>query len=159
MNRLRRTSTATLRSVTGTALVTLVLLSGCVAQEEVDEIPQIVIGGLDYTFDVPDPIPSGLVELVFQNRGQVRHEVILQELVPGTTLTQLVEAGPSPQARAATVRRGGGILVAEPGEESWSRLLVELTPGGTYGLICNFRDSPDALPHIALGMVRTFQAE
>jgi hypothetical protein len=107
--------------------VIFVLLSGCVPQQAAEEIPRLVIGGLDYTFDVPDPIPSGLVELVFENRGQVRHEVILSELVPGTTLTQLVEAGRSLETREAILRRRGGVLSAEPGEEAWSRLLVELT--------------------------------
>jgi hypothetical protein len=158
MHQMRRTTPAFLRSLTGTALGFVVLLSGCVAPQEPNEMPQVFIGGFDYAFDVPDPIPSGLVELVFQNRGQVRHEVLLVELIPGTTITQLVGAD-SPQAREAITRRVGGVLIAEAGEEAWARLQVELTPGGTYGLICNFRDSPDALPHIALGMVRTFQAE
>jgi len=158
MHPIRPTMTPFLRSLTGTALGIVVLLSGCVPQQQANEVPQVFIGGLDYTFDVPDPIPSGLVELIFQNRGQVRHEVVLVELVPGTTITQLVGAD-SPQAREAITQRVGGVLIAEAGEEAWARLQVELTPGGTYGLICNFRDSPDALPHIALGMVRTFQAE
>ena len=53
----------------------------------------------------------------------------------------------------------GGILIAGPGETAMGRLDIDFEAGRTYMLVCNFTDTPEAPPHIELGMVRTFTVE
>ena len=120
------------------------------------EIPELVIGGLDYSFDIPAEIPAGPVQISFENRGQVPHEVILVELRPGTTMPDLIQVAESGGDPQELIERFGGILIADPGETPWGRLYVELVEGRTYGLVCNFTDAEGDPPHIALGMIRTF---
>ena len=141
----------------GTFLATLFI--ACAPQVETTAVPEVVIGGLDYTFDVSSGIPSGPVDIVFENRGQVRHEVVLVELKPGADLAAMAEVAQSGGDPFSLVQQFGGVLIAEAGEHSWGRLRVELTSGTTYGLICNFQDAEGEPPHTALGMMRTFRAE
>ena len=74
-------------------------------------------------------------------------------LKPGVSLAQVLElakAGGSPDSLLdGTV----GILIAEPGVTTVGALLVDLLPGRTYALFCNFQDGPDKPPHSDLGMV------
>ena len=69
------------------ALASLTLVLGaCAAQPAVDETPevhQIVVGGLDYTFDMEASVPPGPAEIAFENRGEVDHELVLIRLQPG----------------------------------------------------------------------------
>ena len=49
-----------------------------------------------------------------------------------------------------------GLLIAIPGDTAGGRLLATLLPGRTYALICALRDTPDAQPHVMLGMLAAF---
>jgi hypothetical protein len=120
------------------------------------EVPEIVVGGLDYTFDLPAELPAGPVQFAFDNRGEVPHEMVLFELEPGTTVSDMADAMQSGEDPRAMVRRIGGILIADPGDRAWGRIHVDLEAGSTYGLICNFVDAEGDPPHLALGMLRTF---
>ncbi len=53
----------------------------------------------------------------------------------------------------------GGVLIADPGEVGWGRLAVELEPGRTYALVCNFTDAEGDPPHSALGMIASFTVD
>ena len=141
----------------GRRLLRLLPLSLAVACAGAPETPAIVVGGLDYTFDLPSPVPSGPLEIAFENRGEVRHELILALLRPGATLVELTEAVVNGEDRDPFVERMDGILVAEPAETGLGRLIAELEPGRTYALICTFRDTPGDPTHVALGMIRTFE--
>ncbi|MFL5603125.1 MAG: hypothetical protein ACJ77R_06945, partial [Gemmatimonadaceae bacterium] len=57
------------------------------------------------------------------------------------------------------VTRSVGILVAGPGKSPDGRLLVDLIPGETYLVLCNFKDTPVGPTHMTLGMYATFRAE
>ncbi len=155
----------------GTVCVTMLIgsatLGGCYSGEPpvadpppespaAPEVNELVVGGLDYAFDLPAEIQAGPTEIVFENRGEVLHEVILAELKPGTTMTDIVEVAESGGDPSSVVERQGGILFAEPGEMSWNRLLVDLESGKTYGLLCFVTDSDGDPPHLMLGMLRTF---
>ncbi len=140
----------------GGSRATPVLIMLLIACQPSAEIPEIVIGGLDYSFDIPSEIPAGRVQISFENRGQVPHEAILVELNPGTTMTDMVQAVESGTDPDELVQQFGGILIADPGEKTWGRLYVELIAGRTYGLVCSFVDEEGDPPHIAMGMLRTF---
>jgi hypothetical protein len=129
-------------------------LTGCASEETTNNI---TVGGIDYAFDAPSTLPPGPTAIAFENRGQVPHEMILVRLKEGMTLDQLMEgteAGGNPRD---FTEGGPGILIAEPGQTAASRLLVDLLPGRSYVLICNFQDEPDAPSHMALGMRSSFQ--
>lgn len=126
-----------------------ILLTGCATRETTNDVTVI---GIDYAFDTPDTLPPGPTAIAFENGGQVPHEMILVRLKEGVALEELmkrVEAGDDP---LDFTEGGPGILIAGPGETADSRLLVDLLPGRTYALVCNFQDEPDAPPHTALGM-------
>lgn len=90
------------------------------------------------------------------NRGRVGHEVIIARLNPGVTLeraldTQRIEGDIDAVADMSEV-----VLFAEPGRQSTGKLIVDLTSGRTYALLCFFRDTEEAPPHVAVRMVASF---
>lgn len=117
---------------------------------------QVTIVGLDYAFEAPDTLPPGPTVFAFENRGEVDHEAILVQLREGVTLDELMQAVREGADPGDFTEGGPGILIAAPGETTASRLLVDLVPGRTYALVCNFRDEPDDPPHTVLGMRGSF---
>lgn len=113
----------------------------------------IMVTGSDYAFQLPDSLHAGATVLHFNNAGQVDHEMGMALLKPGVTLAQVmarIEAGNSPDSLIDGIV---GILIAKPGVTTIGGLSVELLPGRTYALVCNFQDGPDKPPHSSLGMV------
>ena len=121
------------------------------------QVRDVTVTGMDYAFGVPATIRPGLTAFTFENQGTVWHEMYLIRLKPGVTLDSMQRVPAGPQRRALI--EGGGILLAGPGEHSIDRLLVDLKPGQTYTLICNFRNELDKPPHLELGMFTHFQAK
>lgn len=124
-------------------------LAGCSGESSPNEVRII---GLDYAFTAPDTLPAGPTSFAFENRGEVDHEMILVRLKEGVTLDAVMEAAAGGADPRELTEGGPGILIADPGETAESRLLVDLQPGRTYALVCNFRDQPEDPPHTALGM-------
>lgn len=118
---------------------------------------EVTVIGLDYAFTAPDILPPGPTAIAFENRGEVDHEMILVRLKEGVTLDQVMEAAAGGGDPGEFTEGGPGILIARPGQTTASRLLVDLQPGRTYALVCNFQDEPDDPPHTALGMRASFQ--
>ena len=117
----------------------------------------ITVTGLDYAFQAPDSVNAGSAMVTFTNRGTVRHELYFVRLRLGRTLADFVRATTVAERRALT-DQSGSILVAEPGQSAASRLLVELTAGRSYALLCFLRDTTDAPQHVSLGMARAVYA-
>lgn len=133
-------------------IVLFTLPSICPGQQ----IHDVTVTGTDYAFGVPI-IDRGLTAFSFENRGQVRHEMLLVRLKVGVTPDSLMRANPGRERR--NLMEGGGLLIAEPGQRTLDRLLADLLPGRTYMLLCNLRDQPDQPQHVALGMFASFQAK
>jgi len=113
----------------------------------------IAVTGSDYAFQLPDSLQAGTTVLHFTNAGKVDHEMGMALLKPGVTLAQVmdrIKGGASPDSLLDGIV---GILIAKPGVTTLGGLSVELLPGRTYALFCNFQDGPDKPPHSALGMV------
>ena len=113
----------------------------------------ITVTGSDYAFQLPDSLRAGTTVLHFSNVGKVEHEMGMALLKPGVTLAQVlarIKAGASPDSLLDGIV---GILIAGPGVSTLGGLSVELLPGRTYAMFCNFQDGPDKPPHSSLGMV------
>jgi hypothetical protein len=82
---------------------------------------------------------------------------VIARLRAGTTLDSVIRSVPGP-ARQLLVE-GVGILVADPGVHPLGRLLVDLVPGQTYVLYCNFQDGPDKPRHMTIGMFASVQVK
>jgi hypothetical protein len=136
------------------ALATFLLtLGACKPQASLPESTDVLVTGSDYAFQLPDTLRPGQTTLRFVNAGKVDHEMGMALLRPGVTLAQvmdLIKAGGSPDSLIDGIV---GILIAKPGVTTLGSLAIDLIPGRTYALFCNFQDAPDKPPHSALGMV------
>lgn len=108
--------------------------------------------GLDYAFTHPTTLSPGRHTLTFDNRGKVRHEMILMLLRKGITTDSLLVVGRGNGDTDPLIEDAPGLLTAPAGQKSFGRLEVDLLPGREYTLLCFFSDSVDAPPHVALGM-------
>jgi len=150
--------------VSAATVLAAVILIGCATEsgegtEGVDPAAsnEVTVIGLDYAFGGPRTLPPGPTSIAFENRGEVPHEMILVRLKEGVTLDQVMEgvaAGTDPEE---FTEGGAAILIVGPGETADGRVEVDLLPGRTYALVCNFQDEPDAAPHTALGMVASLE--
>ena len=130
------------------------ILPGCAVEETTNEVTVV---GIDYAFDAPDTLPPGLTAIAFENRGRFPHEMILVRLKEAVTLEEIMQAVQGGGDPSEFTEGGPGILIAGPGKTAASRLLVDLIPGRTYALVCNFRDEPEAPSHTELGMRSSFR--
>jgi hypothetical protein len=131
----------------------LVAAMACQAPPPPQGPQDITVTGSDYAFQLPDSLQAGSTVLHFSNVGKVDHEMGMALLKPGVTLAQVLErikAGNSPDSLLDGIV---GILIAKPGVTTLGGLSVELLPGRTYAMFCNFQDGPDKPPHSSLGMV------
>lgn len=116
--------------------------------------PEVTIVATDFAYEAPDTIAGGLVSLKLVNNGKTLHHVQLLRLLDGKTYADLTEGlkhmkpgSPPPPWIEDVV----GPNSPEPGAES--RLIRELTPGN-YAIIC-FVDTPDHVPHVMKGMIKS----
>src|SRR5215467_658085 len=124
---------------------------------------EVKIVGRDFSFEAPASLPAGLTTFVFDNPGAVRHEVIIVLLRQGVTEQQIIDAHqagtPLPKQMEQFADEVLGILLARPRQSSSGKLLVPLSSGRTYLLLCQVED-PQGMPrHNILGMYKTFRVE
>jgi len=121
-----------------------------VAQKTAARADSIV--GLDYAFEYPATLGPGHHTLTFENRGKVRHEMVLMRLKKGITTDSVLKVARTNGNTDALIDDAPGLLTASPGQKSAGRLEVDLLSGREYTLACFFSDSTNAPPHVALGM-------
>ena len=125
---------------------------------------EVKIVGRDFAFDAPAVLGPGMTTFVFENPGQVRHEMIIALLRNGVTEQQIHEAHQGGITLRKQLEQFGdgeilGILLARPRQSSSGKLMVNLERGRTYLIICQIED-PQGMPrHNVLGMYRTFRVE
>lgn len=117
-------------------------------------IPAITIKAMDFSFDQPQTVPAGLVDITLINNGSVPHQAGIAHLKPGATLEQLqaalLQKGPSALALFATPLGGANII--PPGQSG--EVILDLAPG-QYVSVCFVRGA-DGIPHTAKGMIQGF---
>jgi len=116
------------------------------------------VTAVDFAYQVPAtaPIRAGLEKIRLHNEGSQPHQADIARLHDGVTFDQFVAAlrqGSGPAM--ALVDFEGGINTIEPGTTAVSR--SKLT-AGNYVLLC-FVQGADGVPHVAKGMVTSFQVE
>jgi len=125
---------------------------------------EVKIVGRDFAFDAPAVLRAGMTTFVFENPGELRHEMIIARLRHDVTEQQIKDAHQAGIPLRKQMEQFGdgeilGILLARPRQNSAGKLLVELVSGRTYLIICQIED-PQGIPrHNVLGMYRTFKVE
>lgn len=133
-----------------------VAVAGCGGSDEAAP-PIVEVRGDEYAYVLPQSIEGGAVTMRFTNTGEELHEYALGKLTRPDAVDDLREA----IAKQDSGRFGelvddvGGVPTLSPGEEV--SITRELEPG-TYVLLC-FVPSPDGTPHVAKGMLRTFDVK
>ena len=142
-----RASRASLVASWSLVLVGLLLPARASAQRT----KEIAVIGHDYAFRAPDTVEAGATLFSLQNKGTVRHEVVIVLLKAGHTLAEFLQAK-TPEERRTLNDGTIGLILALPGQAAPGSILTDLRPGRSYVLICNLRDTPEKPPHAQLGM-------
>jgi hypothetical protein len=113
----------------------------------------VTVTAKDFAFDAPAQIPAGAVTLELKNQGKEVHQAMLVKLDDGKTekdvLAAMKQHGPPP----AWMKWVGGPNAAPPGGQVNATSVLE---PGHYAYLCVI-PSPDGIPHLVKGMVRTFE--
>lgn len=130
-------------------------LAGCGTDEAAP--PVVDVRGDEYAYVMPERIDGGVVTMRFTNTGEELHEYALARLDEGKTRADVDAFLADPKSLQGGppdwIEDIGGVPTLSQDEEiSITRKLA----GGTYVLLC-FVPAPDGRPHIAHGMVKTFE--
>ena len=110
------------------------------------------IGLADYSFDLPDTLPSGVTRLIGTNTGTEEHQATFIRIDEGQTLETLLTAlATAPQSGYPLATFAGGPQSVAPGESQ--SVVVDLTPG-SYAVMCFIPSPADGVPHVAKGMLK-----
>ncbi len=114
--------------------------------------PTVAVTATDYALAAPDTLHEGAVRFQLTNRGKEFHHLWVIRLEQGKTLddfrSALSSGGPFP-AWARSL--GGPNAPAPEGGEADATLVLA---AGRYLLLCGI-PSPDGVPHMMKGMIRT----
>jgi hypothetical protein len=113
----------------------------------------ISMSAIEFSYDIPDQIPSGWVRVTMENKGAEAHHAQFLQLADGVTsddfLNALMTEG---EAALATVLAYGGTGAVDPGSSSEAVVWLD---AGNYVVTC-FVSGPDNVPHFAKGMLVPF---
>ena len=117
-------------------LITLMILVACGSDEEAaPQVNEVSLTAVDYRFDGPQFLPSGMTELTLINGGQELHQQQLLTLPEGMTADDLIaglmsgEEGPPPPG----VDAAGGVGALNPGLMGSVTLNLAV---GNYVMVC-----------------------
>jgi hypothetical protein len=119
-------------------------------------IPERSITARDFSYDFPNTIEGGLVKLSMKNDGKEDHQAQVLRLNDGVTPQQFQAAlqGPDEVAFLKLVTLVGGPNVVQPGKSQ--TVIDDFSRPGSYAFLC-FVSGDDDIPHLAKGMVKTFE--
>lgn len=140
-------------------LPALVVLAGGAAAARSGPLQSVRITGTDYAFQVPEHIRAGETVFTFQNRGAVRHEMSLALLKEGVALDSVLASVVAGSARRNWLDGQAALIVSRPADPPGPGVWLNLEAGRTYLVICTLRDTPEAQPHVMMGMVSSFRVE
>lgn len=117
--------------------------------------PELVMTATDFAFEISGPVSAGPTLVTMVNDGAEPHHAQLMQLNDGMTFDDVGAAlgGQDPNAIFGIGRFVGGPSAAGPGSQS--QVILDLQPG-VYVALC-FIASPDGVPHLAKGMVQSFE--
>ncbi|BAN00845.1 hypothetical protein [Ilumatobacter coccineus] len=144
------------RMVVGAAFLVL-LLGACGDDGPEPTVAAVTISMADFTIDVPDVVPSGLVEVRGLNEGELTHQAVFARLSEGQTAAEYVEAYLGDVA--GTLEESdlrGGVQLVRPAEEQ--TVTVDLEPGH-YVVLCSLPGPEAGENHLSNGMWEEFTVE
>ena len=129
------------------------LVVGC-GGDEAAAVEPVEVRGDEYAFVMPSEGEAGVVRFDISNAGEELHEFALGRLAEGKTIADvkayLASGREDPPAWITDV---GGVPLLSPGEKLG---LTRELEAGTYVFLC-FIPSPKGVPHVALGMLKSFE--
>src|SRR2546421_614202 len=91
-------------------------------------LPKITIVARDFSFDLPETLPAGLVTITMNNVGTQPHQAILARLNQGVTSDQVLSAAvKSPNDALPLLTSVGGPGSIDPNQSS--EVILNLSPG------------------------------
>ena len=105
----------------------------------------------DYAFATSGPLTAGTRTIRVENAGPQLHELTIERLLPGKTLTDWQQWMAGGMRGTPPAEPAGGLVGPDKGKVGW--LTVTLTPGN-YLLNCYVPDAKDGKPHFLHGMVQ-----
>lgn len=131
--------------------VVATVIAGCGGGSD---IAAVDVQGDEYAFVMPDEAEAGVVTFNISNAGEELHEYALGRLATGKTLDDVKAALASGQEEPPEwFTDAGGVPLLSPGEELG---LTRQLEAGTYVFLC-FIPSPTGVPHVELGMLKSFE--
>lgn len=116
-------------------------------------IPEVSVKAVDFSYDAPDRIASGLVRISFTNAGAQLHQLGVVRLKAGKTFDDVKTVTSIPAILQAAEPWGG--VGSIPGGAS-RRIVLDMTPG-TYVLLSLSAFGADRVPDSAKGMVKRLE--
>jgi hypothetical protein len=117
-------------------------------------IPSVTITAKDFSFDMPETLSAGLVDITMTNAGAEAHQAQLARLNQGVTTDQILAAVKGdPATLLPLLTLVGGPNGIDPGQSQ--EVIVNLS-SGQHVALCFFSGA-DNVPHAAKGMVKFFQ--
>src|SRR6266516_2570473 len=115
----------------------------------------------DFSFVLPQSLPSGPVTLKVTNQGPQAHEMDIVKLTQGKTIEDLKKLLNSPSASQegpppSWIEDAGGMAGLQLGSSAWIKL--NLQPGN-YAALCFFPDPKTCQPHFMKGMIGSFKVQ
>ena len=123
------------------------------ASQPAATVPQVTITAKDFSFAMPDTLPTGLVDITLTNQGTQPHQAQLERLNNGVTQAQVLAAfKKGPEAFLPLLSSYGGANAVDPGQ---SQEVILTLAQGQYVMLC-FVSGPDHIPHVLKGMYKFF---
>ncbi len=117
-------------------------------------LPTIIIKALNYSYDQPQTVPAGMVDITLVNNGTEPHQATIVRLHGGITFAQfqaaLFKQGDVGAVQLSTFYGGPNAIL--PGK---SQEVILNLPAGHYVSLCFVRGSEN-VPHYMKGMLAQF---
>lgn len=134
--------------------VAMIEVSG---EESDDELPEAdaTVTAVEYGFD-SEELPSGAVEIDFENDGAQPHHLLAAKLIGDSTAADVKRFFETEKGKPPLRREGEATAVVEGGEGQ--TVTFDLEPG-RYAFYCFISDRQGGPPHIFKGMVDEFEVK
>jgi hypothetical protein len=134
--------------------VAVVEVSG---EESDDELPEAdaTVTAVEYGFDAEE-LPSGTVEIDFENDGAQPHHLLASQLIGDSTAADVERFFKTEKGKPPLREEGEATAVIEGGEGQ--TVTFNLKPG-RYAFYCFISDRQGGPPHVFKGMVDEFEVK
>jgi plastocyanin len=126
-------------------------------EESDDELPEAdaTVTATEYAFDTEE-LPSGSVEIDFENDGVQPHHLLASQLIGDNTAGDVERFFKTEKGKPPLRKNGQATAVVEAGEGQ--TVTFDLEPG-RYAFYCFISDRQGGPPHIFKGMIDEFEVK